>query len=418
MYRFSLALALSLTIASGSVRSADTETPSVEEQSSHQQTSIIKMVDEKTPLKINAFCLDGDGHIVAVCGNGPGEVRVINDDGKILRSWKTGVKPEAVNVADDGTVLVGGEGKLFRFDAAGQQLQQAEAPHAHALRTDTAELRKQAIARLSQQNNSNALSVRITVYEKVIAQLEEKGKKTELNDQEMRMLEVLPKTLATFREQYAKEAEEDGDKDDGPSEERIQAYIKSLVASKMRISSVSSSGDHVFVATRSTAGYGYDIWRTDDEFSNSKVIVTGLRGCCGQMDVQCCKNGVFVAENSRHRVVRYDIEGEEVASWGSRDREGVDGFSSCCNPMNVCFNGTGDVFTAESGTGRIKRFSAKGDFVGYVGDVDLVPGCKNVSIAVSPNTDKVYMLDLTRNHIVMMQTKPSGSETSSDSVGG
>ena len=418
MYRFSLALVLSLTVVSNSVQSADVETPSVEEQSTHQQTSIIKMVDEKTPLKINAFCLNGDGHIVAVCGNGPGEVRIINDDGKILRSWETDVKPEAVNVADDGTVLVGGEGKLFRFDAAGKELQQAEAPHAHALRTDTAELRKQAIARLSQQNNTNALSVRITVYEKVIAQLEEKGKKTELNDQEMRMLEVLPKTLATFREQYAKEAEESGDKQDGPSEERIQAYIKSLIASKMRISSVSSSGDHVFVATRSTAGYGYDIWRTDDEFSNSKVIVTGLRGCCGQMDVQCCKNGVFVAENSRHRVVRYDIEGEEVASWGSRDREGVDGFSSCCNPMNVCFNGSGDVFTAESGTGRIKRFSAKGDFVGYVGDVNLVPGCKNVSIAVSPNTDKVYMLDLTRNHIVMMQAKPSDSETSSDSVGG
>ena len=418
MYRFSLALVLSLTVVSNSVQSADVETPSVEEQSTHQQTSIIKMVDEKTPLKINAFCLNGDGHIVAVCGNGPGEVRIINDDGKILRSWETDVKPEAVNVADDGTVLVGGEGKLFRFDAAGKELQQAEAPHAHALRTDTAELRKQAIARLSQQNNTNALSVRITVYEKVIAQLEEKGKKTELNDQEMRMLEVLPKTLATFREQYAKEAKESGDKQDGPSEERIQAYIKSLIASKMRISSVSSSGDHVFVATRSTAGYGYDIWRTDDEFSNSKVIVTGLRGCCGQMDVQCCKNGVFVAENSRHRVVRYDIEGEEVASWGSRDREGVDGFSSCCNPMNVCFNGSGDVFTAESGTGRIKRFSAKGDFVGYVGDVNLVPGCKNVSIAVSPNTDKVYMLDLTRNHIVMMQAKPSDSETSSDSVGG
>jgi len=31
-----------------------------------------------------------------------------------------------------------------------------------------------------------------------------------------------------------------------------------------------------------------------------------------------------------------------------------------------------------------------------------VPGCKKVSIAVSPQGDQVYMLDITRGHIVVM----------------
>jgi sugar lactone lactonase YvrE len=182
-----------------------------------------------------------------------------------------------------------------------------------------------------------------------------------------------------------------------------------MIQSKLRISSVTSNSDHVFVTTRSQAGYGFDVWKMTADLTDGEVIVSGLSGCCGQMDVQCCNvdsaAGLFVAENSRGRVVRYNFAGEEVTNWGKKDRSGKDGFSSCCNPMNVCFSGSGDVFTAEASTGRIKRFSPEGEFLAYVGDVELVPGCKNVSIAVSPNDDTVYMLDLTRNHIAVMQPK-------------
>ena len=38
-----------------------------------------------------------------------------------------------------------------------------------------------------------------------------------------------------------------------------------------------------------------------------------------------------------------------------------------------------------------------------VGSVDLVPGCKNVSIAVAEDGNQVFMLDITRNHIVVME---------------
>lgn len=42
--------------------------------------------------------------------------------------------------------------------------------------------------------------------------------------------------------------------------------------------------------------------------------------------------------------------------------------------------------------------------------MDLVPGCKNVSIAVSHDGDHVYMLDITRNHIVVMARKSTVEE--------
>ena len=114
-------------------------------------------------------------------------------------------------------------------------------------------------------------------------------------------------------------------------------------------------------------------------------------------------------------MVRYDAEGEELATWGKRDRQGVgEGFSGCCNPMNVCFGSSGDVYTAESSTGLIKRFSADGEYLDYVGKADLVPGCKNVSIAANRDSSRVYMLDITRSHIVLLEKK--SAETDAETV--
>ena len=48
----------------------------------------------------------------------------------------------------------------------------------------------------------------------------------------------------------------------------------------------------------------------------------------------------------------------------------------------------------------------------------MVPGCKNVSIAVSPVNDNVYMLDLTRNHIKVMFPKPAGEKDSKKDADG
>jgi hypothetical protein len=85
--------------------------------------------------------------------------------------------------------------------------------------------------------------------------------------------------------------------------------------------------------------------------------------------------------------------------------------------MNVAFGPQGSVYTAESTSGRIKRYSTGGELIELVGTVDLVPGCKKVAIAVGPGGDRVYMLDQTRHHIVVMeregldeQPEPEGAD--------
>lgn len=385
----------------------------IDEYSTHQQTRVIEISQgQDDKLEVNAFCLNQQGQILAACGSGPGEIRVLDTNGKLLRSWEIDVKPEAINVTDDDTVLVGGNGKLFQFSPEGTLLKSADAPHAESLRENTEALREEAIAyldRYKNRNSTSSLQARIVMYERIIAQLEKKAETDELSNQEQSILTMLPKTLETWKEQLVEtkkaEADQGEEKEVGHSEQAIQEQVDRMMDSKMRIASISTDGESIYVATRALTGYGFAVWKTNQSFAEGKEIVSGLSGCCGQMDVQACKNGLFVAENSRKRVVCYNKNGDELRKWGESDRTGVDGFTSCCNPMNVCFNKNGDVFTAESNSGRIKRFSATGEFLNFVGDVKLVPGCKNVSIAVTPDHDQVFMLDITRNHIVVLEKK-------------
>ena len=160
-------------------------------------------------------------------------------------------------------------------------------------------------------------------------------------------------------------------------------------------------------------GYGFEVWRMDDNFENAKKIVTDLSGCCGQMDCKANKDGLFVAENSKHRVCHFDRDGKSMGAFGESARSGLEGFGSCCNPMNVAFGPENAVYTAEDDTGRIKRYSEDGKLLGLVGSVELKPGCKNCSISVSKDGSTVYMLDITRNFIIRMDARPA-EEISAD----
>ena len=410
-------LALPFVLIASAVFADDVK--SIDDQSTHAQSGLIQFSGAASALKINAFCLNNKGQIIAVCGNGPGEVRVANDAGKILLSWELDVKPESVGVADDDTILVGGEGKLFRFATDGQLLNEVASPHATRLRDSREKLREDVIAQLKRSYATRdplaMAKSRVTSYETMLTQLKSRQAAGTLNPSEARLIQMLPDLMERYQKQLddlelaaaAKGAGEETQTAGEPSESQINNLIDSTIRTKMRVSSISSTGNHLFVTTRGVTGYGYDVWKMNLRFENPEVIVKGLSGCCGQMDVQCCKDGLFVAENSRDRVVHYDINGTEINKWGKSDRTGLNGFTSCCNPMNVCFDNEGYIYTAESGSGRIKCFDASGKLISYVGDVDLVPGCKNVSIAVSPVSKKIYMLDLTRNHIKVMEPKPA-----------
>jgi hypothetical protein len=418
---------------------APAEANQVSEQPTHRQTTIIQANVEGQPqTSITSFCLTPDDRILAGCASESGEIRVFDKEGKFVEAWSIPVKPDALFARADGTIFLAGEGQVVQLSKTGSILLQKEAPHAAELNANPQQLRDQIVAQAKQRAEAMAQQTKqfddmiarsdteIASLNEQLAALKEanesgngdaadqskeaaraKARQTQL-ERRIAMHEQRKTQYEAVKAQWAQIAKQNPPAE--LTEEQIDAQVKASLAQTMKVSSISATDNEVYLATRMAAGYGFQIWKTDDQFENVKSIVTELRGCCGQMDVKANANGVYVAENSRHRVCRYDAEGTLITAWGESARNGLEGFGSCCNPMNVAFGPDGVVYTAEDNTGRIKRYSPDGKLLSLVGNVDLVPGCKNCSIAVNHDGSQVYMLDITRNHIVRMDEKPASEQ--------
>jgi hypothetical protein len=395
----------------------------------HRQTKIIAANQEGLPnTTVNCFTMTRDGRLLAGCGTSDkdGQVRVFDADGEYVETWSTPVKVEAINIrATDGMVFVAGDGRLVKLDESGNLVANEPSPHATVTKEQAAKMREAVIEQMKSQAEMYKRQAKI--YEQQIELIGgqvEKLKTTlaelpadesedeesaddrtrKMLDQQITQLERSKTSLERTQKLWNERIAQMDDAE--PSEEEIQAQLDSQIARKLGVASISAVGDTVFVACPSSVGYGYSVWKIDDQFKAGEEIVADLSGCCGQMDVQANDQGIYVAENSKHRVVCFNYEGDEVTHWGESDRDGYRGFGSCCNPMNVAFGPESSVYTAESGTGRIKQYSAKGELLQVVGTADLVPGCKKVSIGATSDGSRVFMLDITRNHIVMMEMIP------------
>ena len=380
---------------------ADADDDSNSEEPTHKQSSLININADGLPqASVQCFCLLGDDRLLAGCTGTTNEIRVFDDKGTYVEAFELPVAPEAINVAPDGTILVAGDGELLRLSAKGKVLAKVESPHAAAIRDAKEEVRKQTIEQ--QKEQAKMLPQMLEAYDtamkelaKQIADLEEQGEEGKEQLQASKeMMESYKQAKEQMKEQYGDEAKE-------LTDEQIEEMVKAAIQYKLNVASISSDGEVVFVACGMPTGYGYAVWKLTPDFADGKEIVSGLSGCCGQMDVQANADGVFVAENSRKRVRRFDAEGESVCDWG-KSSEGIDGFGSCCNPMNLAFGTNGSVYTAEDTTGRIKRYSNDGKLLSVVGAADVVPGCKKVSIGVDSTGDRVYMLDITRNNVAVL----------------
>lgn len=433
----------------------------------HQTAIIKIHVDDLPKTALKTFCLTATGDLLAACGDDTsGDVRHFSPTGELLTSWELPFAPEAINVGSDGRVYAAGEGKLARFTLDGEVVNEGTHPFGEVTEERREELRKEVIAshksqrewmteylgdldsqietiekRLGIEKESEAADTKANADEEGSATLTaisdvkvevsteddsvsvtagEISLETSEVDQEAKVAaeeepkeespaeiakrqrdELMLKSLLSQQEMYQRMVDQQGEEE--LTEEQIEEKVKASLAYKMKVASISEADGEVFIATGASKGYGFSVWRMNRRFESGEQIVDKLSGCCGQMDVQACDGGIYVAENSRHKVRCFDRQGEEVRSWGSSAREGLTGFGSCCNPMNVAFGPERSVYTAESGTGRIKQYSPDGKLLGLVGKADLVPGCKKVSIAVGPAGDRVYMLDITRNHVVMLE---------------
>jgi len=183
-----------------------------------------------------------------------------------------------------------------------------------------------------------------------------------------------------------------------------------------RVSGIAVLDKHVFVAAASGWNYrtGGIIVRFDRDLAQPKEIVSGLRCCCGRLDLAAAAGTLYAAENARHCVNRYDSDGKALGAFGKSDRNDLESFGGCCNPMNIALGPGGDVYTAESGPDRVKRFSSDGKFLGLVGDIGTVHltregrqlgACTPSTIAVSKDGKAVYVQDASNNLIRVLKAK-------------
>lgn len=147
----------------------------------------------------------------------------------------------------------------------------------------------------------------------------------------------------------------------------------------------------IFICAR--AGTSFSVFRFNNQLGDCKEIVRGLRGCCGCQDIGTDGKELYVVENARHHVIRFDRDGNKLGEFGKRDPDSLEGYGGCCEPKNICFGPGGVIYTSESNNFRIKRWSADGKctLVGLVNPRSA--GCVQVAIAVNKDGSELYFMD-------------------------
>lgn len=369
--------------------------------STHEQVKAVTIRSKDGRNGVQTFCLDAEGRILALVAPQRGfsgstqgaktEVHLLDAEGKYLKHWAVDFHGQSINVGPDGSIYVAGDAKVAKFDREGSLQAKIDLPHVNELLKDKAGLRKQAEEQVSRDK---------AMYENMVKQYTERVKKIEAKPEadrsktEKNQLQQYKQILQSYQQTeqfYAK---------------RTVDQVTNEITGRLRvINAIALTPKDIFICCGETQGYGFAIWRLTPEFKEPKLIKGKLSGCCGQMDIQTHGEDLLIAENCSHSFARYDRDGKEKARGGKRGKETDPGcFGSCCNPMNVRAASNGDIFTAES-EGHVKRFSADGKFLGFVGSCKLQGGCKNVSVAVSPKGDRVYFCDQPGARIIIMAEK-------------
>ncbi|MBL7044586.1 MAG: hypothetical protein ISR77_38525 [Pirellulaceae bacterium] len=299
-------------------------------------------------------------------------IKIISPAGKQVGAIELPFAPEALDIAADGTLYCGGEGQLAKLSADGRVLKMETVPDEVA--------------------------------------------PTATEQQPPEPPKPAPKAKETGDESKpastAKEATED--RKPAPPRRRRKPRPK-------RISGIAVTDRDIFVAFGSgwSLGSKSKLYRFDLELQNPQALAEGLRGCCQRCDIKSREGVVYLAENSAHRVVLYDREGNVLKKWGERGRDDLKTFGACCNPMNICFDGQGVLYTTESGLGRVKRYTPDGEFidlVGYVGTErfwhgsGLAASCSNMAIAVTGDGRRVYVMDYKHNRIRVLEKKATEAD--------
>jgi hypothetical protein len=372
-----------------------------------ETSKVIDVKGETKGIKLQTLAVGSDGMVYALLGSDrygqkvpKGEIQVYDATGQKVRGWKVDFQAQTINCASDGTVYVAGDGKVATFDGAGQVKAEAkDLPFIQKVLSDAEGLKKSA----EEQRASEIQSYEEIVkdFEKQLTDLQKKDE-DKLTKQEKQMLKQQEAMVKSYKRML-----------DESKKKKAEDYINGITSRLRIINALALSDKDLYVVCGELQGYGYAVWRMDHNLENPKQVMSGLRGCCGQMDIQCCGDDLVVAQNCEHNVGRYDRDGKKLGTFGKRaGRDGNDGFGGCCNPMNVRADAAGRVYTAES-EGIVRLFGKDGKEEGVLGSVKISGGCKNVAIGVSKDGNTVFFCDQPGSKIHLLTRKAESSKSSS-----
>ena len=395
---------------SGPGDSAKKPTGSVRLESTHKQSRVLTPKHEGAKIALNTFCLAPSGELLLCVGgpwveyqakaDAPGGyeikhhhtdafVQKYSPEGELVAAFSLDFKPTGINMIPGGKeFVVAGEGWMARMTLTGEIVKKSRTPQVG----DYEKFKAAALAQAKEEvkQNCKQFEDQLEQIEKTIAKLEEtpEEKRTSKIKAQIKAQHEMAKQ---FKDQISQFEQMSASND--PDE---------AIRSRLTVTGVAVTDKDIFVSVRKLKGHGYEVWRTNHDFSDGEKVVSDLGGCCGQLDIQASADKLLVAENGKFRVGIYDRDGEMTKSFGKRDRKSGEGFGSCCNPMNVRCCENGDILTAESSIGDIKRFSADGKFLGYVGKAKIGGGCKHVAIEFDAVRNRYYMQHQDKGHICVL----------------
>jgi len=125
---------------------------------------------------------------------------------------------------------------------------------------------------------------------------------------------------------------------------------------------------------------------------------------------------LWVVNPASHHLLAFNARGQLKVSWGKTSLA-VDGFSGCCNPVNIAILPDGSLVTAEKGVPRIKVYSSTGDLAAVVAGPETLAPTATITEETRPDyklgvfdvaadsAGRILVLDPTGRRVRIFQRK-------------